>query len=925
MDGTDRLYNSAIHLISPPPEETLRKARPSSPPASKRKRGEPVTTPNPRLRKQQRDNASSENLLSVPSRRSRSATPIPPYEPPTDIFTPPRQVFVSPTATVKVSKSSKRKSAKKKRTPTPVVVKLEMPDIDLTAPMPPPSPGDDPLLLTSSPTKPRGPAFSESDLFDIHKDNTVTAPTRRTVSPAFIKKLRFDDLPPSSPPQENISSPDQPADMPLFDLDAWTDSDEDELPILSEGQSDYTGKWQDVMVRTKVADPPNMSKEDKWPFPLSLEKAPPFALVHKEDDVEPDPFDFSGIPDDELGEAEGDSDVVEMDDHVEVDASEDAFEMDDHVEVEPSEDAVEMGDHVEVETSEPLQEDAYVEAAVEMSEDAFHNEAAVEPSEPPSEQQSPEPESNEPHTLHVPTAEEDDNSTDDEPDIVKITSADPRAAARAAAILKQHNYDCFTRRELKKKTMRRRSSAPFDLARAVFEGGVRKRRRTIGVRGEDVFIPGSPATTLPKLLKEVELEVSMLQSPITDHNPFTTPLPNRHSSFLGLTPKVPMTPGETCYDPLTGERMWTKEEWKRLDACFTDERLEVGAKLGLVEEEGLASVDLVDLEHVLRRFVDWMGGEEAVAEYGPEWSRENLMQRTRALRRKQRNGKVAPPTTLPASPWSLGSVEVPEFTPIRFKPSRRREWTSHVPEETPSQQAVKPVPPTLLAPRYSHLLEEAISISKEISLSDTLVDDQGHESDDGSPSTLVEEPEFILESSPTLEEEEIQPDTIGKRVKGILFSYLPTLKKSTIRNSKGNEKPGLPLPPQDVLTRLRGPVMTPAREPLPKVKPPKELVQLQQAPPVRTPTSKIEKVVHPKELVELNHVTPKVKEGERRERRRSSGAGSVKELIKGFEDMDKEREIKGEKRGEVRRMKSVGEWRKGVNGGGEVKRPVWKF
>jgi hypothetical protein len=297
-------------------------------------------------------------------------------------------------------------------------------------------------------------------------------------------------------------------------------------------------------------------------------------------------------------------------------------------------------------------------------------------------------------------------------------------------------------------------------------------------------------------------------------------------------------------------------------------------------------------------------------------------------------------------------MEVPEFTPIRLKPVQKKEWALHALTETETplrsrqeeETQAKPVPPTLLAPRYSHLLEEAISISRElpqISLtdagtdsqeSDTVLGDQGceHESD-GSPSTLVEDSELVRELSPTLEE--VQPDTIGKRVKGILFSYLPTLKKPTTKIPKRPGQPGLPLPPQDVLTKPRGPVITPAREPVPKAIPPKDLVHLQQAPPMQTPTSKISKVVHPRELVDLNHVTPKVAdEHERnrrgRERRRSSGAGSVKDLVKGFENMENHNRVdKVEGRGEVRRMKSIGEWRRGLGGvgnGSDVKRPAWK-
>ena len=256
------------------------------------------------------------------------------------------------------------------------------------------------------------------------------------------------------------------------------------------------------------------------------------------------------------------------------------------------------------------------------------------------------------------------------PALVKITSADPRAAARAAAILKRHNYDCFTRREMKKRysdISRRRtlSPAPIISARGVLSGAVEKqkrnqRRRTIaqvmGVRGEKVYIPGSPTTTLPKLLKQAEQEVSLV--PSGSPNPFLvtstynspppvqvlspqsqgpmTQLVSKINSTLVFTPKVPMTPGEMCYDPLNGTRIWTKEEWKRLDACFTDERLQVGMRMGLRGDdnalvqgtidgwekwEGMASVDQVDLDNIVARFVDWMGGWDEVDKYGPEWSK----------------------------------------------------------------------------------------------------------------------------------------------------------------------------------------------------------------------------------------------------------------------------------------------------------------
>jgi hypothetical protein len=225
--------------------------------------------------------------------------------------------------------------------------------------------------------------------------------------------------------------------------------------------------------------------------------------------------------------------------------------------------------------------------------------------------------------------------------------------------------------------------------------------------------------------------------------------------------------------------------------------------------------------------------------------------------------------------------------------------------------------------------------------SDTVLeDDRGS---DDAPTTLVEgeEQSFGSELTEELvegETEELEPEpepgqqaTIGNRVKGIIFSYLPTLKKSERPKklrSRPSHRPGLPIPPKEILAKPRGPVVTPAREPLPKTVPPKDLVQLQQAPPIQTVASKIPRVVHPKQLVELNHVTPKVAdEKKRKEKQRRSSGSSVKDLVKGFEQMEKEQE----KKREVRKVKSVGEWRKDVGsanvvkGGGEPGRPVWRF
>ncbi|KAJ6486277.1 hypothetical protein DFH09DRAFT_1339690 [Mycena vulgaris] len=109
--------------------------------------------------------------------------------------------------------------------------------------------------------------------------------------------------------------------------------------------------------------------------------------------------------------------------------------------------------------------------------------------------------------------------------VVKITSADPRAAARVAVILKQHDYDRFTRLA-KGSGMRRRQKGD-----AGHGGG--------SVVGERVY--SQEPRLLAQLLREAEPEVGVSASPQT--------------------------------------APWGKAKWKVLDTCFTDERIAVAARL----------------------------------------------------------------------------------------------------------------------------------------------------------------------------------------------------------------------------------------------------------------------------------------------------------------------------------------------------------
>lgn len=128
--------------------------------------------------------------------------------------------------------------------------------------------------------------------------------------------------------------------------------------------------------------------------------------------------------------------------------------------------------------------------------------------------------------------------------------------------------------------------------------------------------------TLPELLQEAEKEVfheipnvwserTSLAGRVEVPDPFKTPLANK----LGYRAKGPMTLTPDHYP--AGEREWTKEDWKLLDACFTDVRLERADPSLSV----LAPVNVVRLEDVISRFLDLMGGQSLVDTFGESWTR----------------------------------------------------------------------------------------------------------------------------------------------------------------------------------------------------------------------------------------------------------------------------------------------------------------
>ena len=273
------------------------------------------------------------------------------------------------------------------------------------------------------------------------------------------------------------------------------------------------------------------------------------------------------------------------------------------------------------------------------------------------------------------------------------------------------------------------------------------------------------------------------------------------------------------------------------------------------------------------------------------------MKRAKALQRKQRAGEGAPSTpSLRVSSVSSSTPTVPDFTPVY--PARRQGVDSTLPKLAAPAflgQTTPRLPASLMAPRYLHLMEEAKSLSKQ----------------------------DVTRSCPPEDEptQEVPPTpSVGSRMKGFFFSYLPTLKKKTpAQKTREPARPGLPLPPPEWMEKARGPVITPQPKPVPRPTHPKELVHLQHAPlPSRIPTLS----QMPKRLVELRPVSPPsavsalidIPEGRR------SSSGSVKDLVHSFEELERSREIE-ERALQVRRQKSAGRLNLGVT---TSSKPAWK-
>ena len=167
--------------------------------------------------------------------------------------------------------------------------------------------------------------------------------------------------------------------------------------------------------------------------------------------------------------------------------------------------------------------------------------------------------------------------------------------------------------------------------RTVVAGGVNKayaplvkfRRRTIGgtesgmdTETLEILESNMLNQTLPELLHEAEQEL------IREGTPLRTPQsvrirPSSAMSFLSTPSNAVMADFKSPQLP-PGPRSWVKADWKWLDSCFTDVRLQIADSRNA---SALPDVDEVSFEAVMERFVELIGGWELVGTFGDDWKR----------------------------------------------------------------------------------------------------------------------------------------------------------------------------------------------------------------------------------------------------------------------------------------------------------------
>ncbi|KAG9311656.1 hypothetical protein JVU11DRAFT_7891 [Chiua virens] len=548
--------------------------------------------------------------------------PLTPTLPDKSIDTP-REVILTPRATPKPMK--RKVTSRSKRAATKV--KSEPPEIDLSK-VRPPSPSDDPLLLSGTPSM-RSPPLRAR--FTPVFPSSPTDAARIAPPVSFAARLSGVGAYEDSPDTEVHALPVFDAPRAVTEMsDAWSDSDDDELNLTGE----YTGKYKILKVPTKAG--PARKRMDSWGRPVS-----PFPYSEMMERSLPLPEDGGKF-----------EDILDVTPDEESDLWEVATEPP-HSDVEPSSPtSVSEDEFAHLDDDFPLfdvdSESTQVLSLIQsgqappQSDRTILEEEEEEEEEDRIDRELSVPINDGPRVSTRPIAADDpmEDSSSDEgdnvegEDIIKITSDDPKAAARAAAILRMHDYDCILAAEKKKRSSRSRRKRRKTIENAgISKSYVESRSQRWQTLQGCESSPGSRSLPLLEIWREAEDSVFL------EHNSISYCDASFTLSPLKAATTCPPPP-EPLIPPL-GE--WTRDCWKCLDKCLVAERLAVAAAhdLGI---NVLADMGDISKDVVLDRFANQLGGESVLVGLGPEWSRDNLMLRLDVLIKKQsRTTRRAPP------------------------------------------------------------------------------------------------------------------------------------------------------------------------------------------------------------------------------------------------------------------------------------------
>ena len=132
------------------------------------------------------------------------------------------------------------------------------------------------------------------------------------------------------------------------------------------------------------------------------------------------------------------------------------------------------------------------------------------------------------------------------------------------------------------------------------------------------------AATVPDLLQQAEETLLMEEGPDLTFSPHRSSSPGAANSTFMDYSRLDLNANGFSFmrqrmSTPVGPREWSKEDWKLLDSCFTDERLTLAGYDGQ-NAAGLAPAENVDVENVVERFVDMSGGWDRVRTLGDAWS-----------------------------------------------------------------------------------------------------------------------------------------------------------------------------------------------------------------------------------------------------------------------------------------------------------------